>query len=80
MGLESPKIQLPDNRGDIPGVAKAIELVSSEIALEHIRPRRNLRRGDESFGLWFRGHSSASHVLVPSILRNSFREEFNLYR
>jgi hypothetical protein len=30
-----------------------------------------VRRGDESFGFWFRGHSSASHVLVPSILRKS---------
>jgi hypothetical protein len=63
------KTALKEPGEEIESPVKAIQLV--EKGLEEICPPQKVKRGDKSFGLWFRGHSSASHVLVPSILRKS---------
>jgi len=60
--------------GDITSVSEAIDLLTSNKFLEDIKPPKQPKSGDIDFGLWFRGHSSKSHVLVPSALRDSLAQ------
>jgi FRG domain len=60
-----------EEAGVIRSVSEAIDLLSNDGVLKDIRPAEQAKRGDTDFGLWFRGHSSCDHVLVPAALRDS---------
>jgi FRG domain len=59
---------------DIKSVSEAIDLLAYDTAIKDVRPTNQPKRGDTDFGLWFRRHSSESHVLVPSVLRESLAQ------
>jgi len=65
-------LEIGDPAAEITSVPQAIDLLTSDKALKGIRSDKRPTAGDTDFGLWFRGHSNASHALVPSILRHSF--------
>ncbi len=58
----------------IRSVGEAIEALADEDFMKDIRPGVSAKRGDDSFGLWFRGHARADYELTPSILRESHRQ------
>ncbi len=41
--------------------------------MKDLRPGSSAKRGDDAFGLWFRGHERSDYELTPSILRHSLR-------
>ena len=53
----------------IRSVAEAIEALTDEALMHDLRPARSAKGGDETFGLWFRGHESTNYTLTPGILR-----------
>lgn len=69
----APSPALPAESRTIRSVGEAIEAVSDEGFMKDIQPGSSAKRGDDAFGLWFRGHEQASYELTPSILRESHR-------
>jgi hypothetical protein len=65
------KLEIEPASADISSVSDAIELLESDEKLRDIKPESLPRSGDTDFGLWFRGHSSTSHELIPSVFRDS---------
>lgn len=72
--------------GTIRTVAEAITALTSDSLMKDLRPPVSAKGGDETFGLWFRGHDAATFVLTPSILRrpkgqpNAYLDEVSLTR
>ena len=70
----------------IRSVAEAIEAMTDESLMKDLRPARSAKGGDETFGLWFRGHERSDYTLTPGILRrpggdkNSYLDEVSLTR
>lgn len=64
---------LPAEATTIRSVSDAINALADQQLMGDIRPDANAKRGDDSFGLWFRGHERLSYELTPSILRESYR-------
>jgi hypothetical protein len=62
----------------ISSVAEAIEAMADENLMHDIRPARSAKGGDETFGLWFRGHERVAYALTPSILRRP-QEDLGAY-
>lgn len=52
-------------------VSDAIEALSDKKVMDNFRPRANNKRGDDYFGLWFRGHESLKYTLTPTMLRST---------
>jgi FRG domain-containing protein len=67
-------LEIGPSSADITSVSEAIDLLKSDKAFKDIKPTNQPKSGDTDFGLWFRGHSSASHVLIPSVLRDSLAQ------
>lgn len=57
--------------GEIKSVSDAIEALTAGGLLRDLRPGATAKRGDDSFGLWFRGHEKTVYSLTPGILRES---------
>jgi hypothetical protein len=72
--------------GTIHSVVEAIEALTSEPLMKDLRPAASAQGGDETFGLWFRGHDSTAFQLTPSVLRrprgqtNTYLDEVSLTR
>src|SRR5262249_35052598 len=70
----------------IKSVSGAIDAMADESLMHDIRPTHSARGGDQTFGLWFRGHEKVNHSLTPSILRrpgndtNAYIDELSLTR
>ncbi len=53
----------------IHSVAEAIDVLTTDDLMKDLRPPASAKGGDETFGLWFRGHDATTFQLTPSILR-----------
>src|SRR5689334_7745933 len=60
----------PSEAKIINSVSEAIDALSDEV-IGDLKPSSSAKRGDQEFGLWFRGHERLTYELIPSMLRNS---------
>jgi FRG domain len=65
------KTLTPPAAKTINSVSDAIDALSDDRVMGDLKPAPSPKRGDQEFGLWFRGHERLSYEMIPSMLRNS---------
>lgn len=66
-----PTASTPAVAGVIRSVSEAIDLLGDARLMRNLQPDASAKRGDDFFGLWFRGHERSYYELTPTILRES---------
>ncbi|WP_221031245.1 FRG domain-containing protein [Actomonas aquatica] len=63
----------PEAARTIRTIGEAVAALTDDAFMKDIRPGSSAKRGDDAFGLWFRGHERSNYELTPGMLRNSLR-------